>query len=125
MESLANMYSFQTHDLTRRCLYLFAGLSAENGIIYANSFETPKPHPQYACYLLPYNLLFISTLLEYVNATGDMKTGRDLWKVGKRQLDDAIEYVDANGMFNTAHRRHGCFLTGVKDWMSMFACRVL
>ncbi len=112
LESLANMYSFQTHDLTRRCLYLFAGLSAENGIIYANSFETPKPHPQYACYLLPYNLLFISTLLEYVNATGDMKTGRDLWKMGKRQLDDAIEYVDANGMFNTAHRPTWLFF----DW---------
>ena len=41
-----------------------------------------------------------------------MKTGRDLWKVGKRQLDDAIEYVDANGMFNTAHRPTWLFL----DW---------
>jgi len=112
LESLANMYSFKTHELTKRCLYLFAGLSSENGIIYANCFETPKPHPQYACYLLPYNLLFISTLLEYVNATGDTATGMDLWKVGKRQLDDALEYVDANGKFNTSHRPSWLFF----DW---------
>lgn len=112
LESLANMYSFQTHELTRRCLYLFAGLSSENGIIYANSFETPTPHPQYSCYLLSYNLLYISSLLEYVKATGDTATGKDLWKVANRQLQDAMEYVTDEGLFDTSHRPTWLFF----DW---------
>lgn len=112
LQSLANMYSFKNHGLTRRCLYLFATLSSEDGIIYANSFESPFLQPQRACYLLPYNLLYISTLLEYVKATGDTATAKDLWKVAYRQLQDALEYVDNNGMFNTSHRPSWLFF----DW---------
>ncbi|WP_062177065.1 alpha-L-rhamnosidase-related protein [Dysgonomonas macrotermitis] len=100
LESLANMYSFQNHELTKRCLYLLAGLAAEDGNLHANIFEKPEPHPQYSSYCLSYNLLYNVTLLEYLKASGDMETAKDLWPVVKRQVEDAMSYLDENNIFN-------------------------
>ena len=99
LESLANRYSFQNHQLTKRCLYLFAGLARENGILYANCFEYPKPHPQRLNYMISYNLLYIMTLLEYYRDTKDDETAQDLWPVVRMQLEDALVHVD-NFIFN-------------------------
>lgn len=104
LESLANRYSFQNFQLTKRCLYLFAGLAAEDGIVISNIFEHPHPHPQYGSYCLTYCLLFNSTLLEYLKDTQDMETARDLWPVARRQMEDALTYVSEEGIFEQSRR---------------------
>lgn len=93
LESLANKHSFQNYDLTKRCLYLFAGLCKDNGILEANLFEIPTPHPQ-ECYLPPYNLLYIATLLEYYRDTKDCETAEDLWPIAKVQIEDVLLSLD-------------------------------
>ena len=104
LESLANRYSFKNNQMTKHCLYLFAGLAADDGIVISNLFEEPEPHPQSGSYCLTYCLLWNSTLLEYLKDTGDKETANDLWRVAKRQTEDAISYVDDRGIFNKDKR---------------------
>ncbi|MBO4417673.1 MAG: glycoside hydrolase [Bacteroidales bacterium] len=93
LESLAGRYSYQNHDLTKRCLYLFAGLTDGNGRMMADLFEEPEPHPQWGTYCLTYSLLYPSVLLEYLKDTGDVATAQDLWPVAKFQVEDALGRV--------------------------------
>ncbi|MBQ7019567.1 MAG: glycoside hydrolase [Bacteroidales bacterium] len=114
LESLANRYSFRNFEMTKHCLYLFAGLSADDGIVISNCFEKPKPHPQYGSYCLTYCLLWNSTLFEYLCDTGDLETGNDLWIVAKRQMEDALSYVDERDIFNQYAR--GSYVWLFFDW---------
>lgn len=101
LESLANTYSFKNHDLTKRCLYLLAALSQQDGLLHSNVFETPEPHPQAgAPFLLDYSLLYNVTLKEYLSATGDKSTAIDLWPVAKSQIENADKFVDKAGLFD-------------------------
>ncbi|MDX1939334.1 MAG: hypothetical protein SFU99_02215 [Saprospiraceae bacterium] len=101
LESLANTYSFKSHNLTKRCLYLLAALSQQDGYLHSNVFETPEPHPQAgAPFLFDYSLLYNVTLKEYLVATGDRETALDLWKVAKKQLDNPTKYLLENGIFD-------------------------
>lgn len=115
LESLANQYSFKNHDLTKRCLYLLAALAAEDGRLHANVFETPEPHPQYGSHCLDYSLLYTLALQEYTRATGDKATARELWPVCKRQVEDALSYLDDDTMlFNPQKKNDGLWL--FFDW---------
>lgn len=100
LESLANTYSFKQFDLTKHCLYLLAGLSAEDGRLHANVFEYPKPHPQFGSFCLTYSLLYNVTLLEYLRVTNDRETALDLWPVVKTQIADALSYLNDDYIFN-------------------------
>ena len=100
LESLANRYSFKNFQLTKRCLYLFAGLADENGIVIANIFEHPEPHPQKGQLCLTYSMLFNSTLLEYLKDTNDYETANDLWCVARRQMEYALNYVNKDYLFD-------------------------
>lgn len=100
LEALANRYSFQNFQLTKRCLYLFAGLSDENGVVIANIFEHPEPHPQKGQLCLTYSMLFNSTLLEYLKDTNDYETAHDLWCVARRQMEYALNYVNKDYLFD-------------------------
>ena len=100
LESLANRYSFKNFQLTKRCLYLFAGLADENGIVIANIFEHPEPHPQKGQLCLTYSMLFNSTLLEYLKDTNDYETAYDLWCVARRQMEYALNYVNKDYLFD-------------------------
>ena len=104
LESLANRYSFKNNQMTKHCLYLFAGLAADDGIVISNCFEEPEPHAQLGSYCLTYCLLWNSALLEYLKDTGDRETANDLFKVAKRQTEDAISYVDDRGIFDKDKR---------------------
>lgn len=99
LEALANRYSFKNFNLTKRCLYLFAGLSDERGMVCSNCFELPYPHPQYGSICLSYSLLFNSTLLEYLHDTNDIATADDLWKVARRQMEYALTFVNEDGIY--------------------------
>ena len=111
LESLANRYSFQNYDLTKRCLYLFAGLCEENGVLVANLFENPFPHAQNGCYLPSYNLLYIATLLEYYRDTKDRETAEELWPIAKIQIEDVLLSVE-NFIYNVDKRPAWIFF----DW---------
>ena len=112
LENLANRYSFQNYQLTKRCLYLFAGLCQDDGVIISNCFEKPTPHPQYGSYCLPYCLLFNSTLLEYYKDTKDKSTADDLWKLAKIQVEDALSYVGTDYIFDATKKPSWLFF----DW---------
>lgn len=112
LESLANSYSFKNHDLTKRCLYLLAGLSDENGYLVGTVFETPEPHPQSGQHLLDYSFLYNVTLKEYLTATNDYETAKSLWPVAKKQIEIAQSYVLPNGMMD--------FEKAKKDWWLFF-----
>jgi alpha-L-rhamnosidase len=111
LESLANLYSFKNHDLTKRCLYLLAGLSNEDGILNADLIEQPTPHA-HKTHLLDYCYLYNVALKEYVAATGDKQTGLDLWPVAKKQLDIAKEYAGEDGMID--------YIKAGKEWWVFF-----
>ncbi|KAA6301635.1 MAG: hypothetical protein EZS26_002241 [Candidatus Ordinivivax streblomastigis] len=102
LESLANIHSYKQHDLTRRCLYLLAGISAPDGYLFATAFEKPEPHPQESQLFLDYALLFNVALKDYYEATQDMETAKDLWIVAKKQLDVVPEYLTADGLMDYA-----------------------
>jgi alpha-L-rhamnosidase len=112
LESLANNYSFKDHELTKRCLYLLAGLSHTNGYLHGTVFETPKPHPQAGTFLMDYALLYNVALKEYLSATNDQQTAIDLWPVAKKQLDIINTYVQPDGMMNYAKAN--------KEWWVFF-----
>lgn len=113
LESLANIYSFKNHNLTKRCLYLLAGLCTEGGYLPSNVFETPQPHNQKgAPFLFEYSLLYNSTLLEYLKATNDRTTALELWKVAKKQMDSPKKYLLDNGLFD--------YETASKSWWWLF-----
>ncbi|MBR1414350.1 MAG: glycoside hydrolase [Prevotella sp.] len=114
LESLANRYSFRNHQLTKHCLYLFAAMAADDGVLISNVFEEPEPHPQYGSYCLTYCLLWNSALLEYLKDTDDRETANDLWQVARRQADDAISYVNQQGIFDQNAR--GQYVWLFFDW---------
>lgn len=99
LESLANIYSFKNHELTKHCLYLLAGLSYEDGVAPSNVFERPKPHPQINP-LFDYALIYNVAVKEYVQATGDKATALDLWPLVKRQLEIPKKYLGEDGMLD-------------------------
>jgi hypothetical protein len=115
LESLANSYSFKNHDLTKRCLYLLAALSGEDGYLHSNVFESPVPHAQApAPFLFDYSLLYNAALKEYLSHTGDRETALDLWPVAKKQMENPKKYL-TNGLFdNVAAVKNGWWL--FVDW---------
>jgi alpha-L-rhamnosidase len=116
LESLANMYSFKNYNLTKRCLYLLAALSGEDGYLHSNVFETPEPHAQVgAPFLFDYSLIYNVALKEYLTATNDKETALDLWQLAKKQMDNPKKYLLPNGLFdNVAATKAGWWL--FVDW---------
>ena len=112
LEALGNNYSYKQHDLTKRCLYLLAGLSDLNGYLLATVIENPVPRAQDKQFLYEYALLYNVTLKDYLEATGDMETVKDLWPVAKKQLDIVRTNVKANGLMD--------FEKVKKDWWVFF-----
>ncbi|MBK5196537.1 MAG: glycoside hydrolase, partial [Proteiniphilum sp.] len=108
LQSMSNNYSFGQYDLTRRCLYLLAGLSHTNGYLHPCVYERPEPHGDKRLFLLEYALLYNATLKDYLEATGDKQTALDLWPVAKRQLDIIREYLNEEGLMD--------FVRANKEW---------
>jgi len=98
LQALTNYHTFRQNDVVRRCLYLFAALPRADGLVAACVFE--KPAPRYGgLHIVDYAALFNVTLADYVEATGDVATGRDLWPVAKRQLEIIGRDIDADGKY--------------------------
>ena len=98
LQALTNYATFRNDDLVKRCLYLFAGLPREDGLVAACVYDQPKP----LCgrqYILDYAVLYGATVLDYVRATGDKATARELWPVVRRQMEIAGRFVNGDGLF--------------------------
>ena len=100
LQAMANYYSFKQIELTKRCLYLLAGLSHPNGYLHPCVYETPEPHGDSRLFLLEYALLYNVTLKDYLEATGDKETAGDLWVVAKKQLDIIHTYLQPDGLMD-------------------------
>ncbi|SEM05419.1 alpha-L-rhamnosidase [bacterium A37T11] len=112
LQSMANNYSYKQYNLSKHCLYLLAGLSSDNGILHAAVFDRPVPHPQAGQFLLEYALLYGAALKEYLIATGDQHTAKELWPVVKKQLDIVNRYVGNDGLMD--------FENAAKEWWIFF-----
>jgi alpha-L-rhamnosidase len=98
LQALTNYHTFRQNDVVRRCLYLFAALPRDDGLVAACVFE--KPAPRYGgLHIVDYAALFNVSLADYVAATGDVATGRDLWPVARRQLEIIGKDIDAAGKY--------------------------
>jgi alpha-L-rhamnosidase len=93
-----NHVTFRQFDLTKRCLYLFAALANQEGIISACVYEAPHPHAGND-FILDYTALFAGALLDYAETSGDWSTADDLWPVVWRQLEMLQTHVDERGLF--------------------------
>ena len=65
LQALANYMTFDQHTLVKRCLYLFAAMTTQEGKISANLFIQPEYMPD-DTFLFDYSLFFISTLYDYI-----------------------------------------------------------
>lgn len=97
LQALANYPTFQSNDLVKRCLYLFASVPDERGAIAANLFIEPHLIAD-DTYLFDYSLFFTVTLYDYYLATHDEATLEELWPTARRQVELALERLDHRGI---------------------------
>ena len=98
LQALTNYVTFKQNDVVQRCLYLFAAFPREDGLVAACVYEKPKARYG-GIHIVDYAALFNVTLRDYVEATGDVETGRDLWPAAKRQLEILGRDIDADGLY--------------------------
>ena len=111
LQALANYETFQNYDLVKRCLYLFAGLRQNEGRIGACLFLKPNLLVD-DTYLLDYALLFLPTLQDYLNASGDRETALELWPSAFRQVEIAVSELNEDHIVVDKGDAFWCFL----DW---------
>ncbi len=114
LQALANYATFDNVELVKRCLYLFAGMTAEDGRISANVFTKPCPVAD-DTFLFEYSLFFISVLFDLNRAHPDLDFVRELYPVAKRQMDVTLGMVDADGRLVTS-KTYPVFV----DWSNEF-----
>lgn len=100
LQALANYKTFNRYELVKRCLYLFAGMTVEDGRISANVFTKPFPQPD-DTFLFEYSLFFGVCLYDYLNEDYDIKLLEDLYPIAKKQMDYSIKYVSEDGLLLT------------------------
>ena len=115
LQALANYATFDNTDLVKRCLYLFAGMTTEEGKISANVFTRPENIPD-DTFLYEYSLFFISTLYDLDNAHPDAELVKELYPTCKRQMDLTLKMIDADGKLIT-DENYPVFV----DWSNDFA----
>ncbi len=109
LEALANYETYRLDGLVKRCLFLFAGTAMNNGGI-CQSVSTKGHVCGDGQTNFDYPLLYVSTIADYLENTGDAQAAAKLLPVAERQIELARE------RFNGSMVRDGemgwCFL----DW---------
>ena len=98
LQALANYETFHNMDLVKRCLYLFAGQTKDNGQVSACLFTEPKFIVD-DTFLLDYSMFFGATLCDYYEASSDRETLKDLSACAYRQMEIAKEQFDEKGTY--------------------------
>ena len=111
LQALANYRTYRNYDLVKRCLYLFAGCTLPGGRVGASMFIEPEVEAD-DIYMFDYSLLFIPTLLEYYEATGDKETLTELMPTAIRQAELSRDHFDENDLIRDSDQIGWCFL----DW---------
>ena len=102
LEALANYYTFGNLELTKRCLYLFGAADRNQyGVMPGYVYENPIFVSGYWT-ILDYGFMFVNTLCDLYEHTGDTETFRDLSPVAKGILDSAAANLDEQGLVTTA-----------------------
>lgn len=96
LQALADYTSFNNTDLVKRCLYLFGGMTAEDGRISANVFTNQGYIPD-DTFMFDYSLFFISTLYDLLNHEFDQVLLDDLYPVAKKQWQYTKNFIKENG----------------------------
>lgn len=96
LQALADYASFDNTTLVKRCLYLFAGMTTEEGKISANVFVSPRLVPD-DTFLFEYSLFFISVLYDLHKAHPDISLVHELYPTAKKQMDLSLQMIDENG----------------------------
>ncbi|HBU0449064.1 TPA: sugar hydrolase, partial [Klebsiella pneumoniae] len=68
LQALVNDVTFANHSLVRRCLYLFAGHTRQDGMVSANIFVQPQVIAD-DTFLFDYSLFFVDTLFNYLRSS--------------------------------------------------------
>lgn len=111
MQALANYETFKNNALVKRCLYLFAGTTLDNGRVGACIFTQPENEVDDTV-MFDYSLFFIPTLLDYYKATGDLETLTELAPTGWKQIELAQAYFGENRLVKDSDVLGWCFV----DW---------
>ncbi len=90
LQAKANYATFGNHDLVKRCMYLFAGLTRDDGKIGACLFTEPVMQVD-DTFLWDYSLFFVSILYDYYQETKDLDIVKELWPAAYRQIELAQE----------------------------------
>lgn len=90
LQAKTNYHTFKNYDLVKRCMYLFAGLTRDDGKIGACLFTEPVMQVD-DTFLLDYSLFMVSILYDYYQETKDIDTVRELWPSGYRQIELALD----------------------------------
>ena len=97
LQALANYQSYRNHDLVKRCLYLFAGSTLPGGRVGAGLFLEPEIEVDDTA-MFDYSLLYVPTLLDYYETTGDRETLAELWPTAWRQIELVQAFFDDAGL---------------------------
>ena len=117
LEALTNYYTFNNLEIVKRCLYLFAaGRCNELGFLPSFVYETPYYHSG-ATHIEDYALLYVVSVCDYFEHTGDRDVVNDLLKICKSQLASFKATLDKNLI---ATRQAGWF--AFFDWCPGLEC---
>lgn len=110
LQALVNYETFKEYCLVKRCLYLFAGLTREDGAIGACVFAEPRMLVD-DTFFLDYSLFFVLSLKEYLEESRDKKTALELLPSALRQIEIAQTYFDKSHII-AEEGVYNCFV----DW---------
>ena len=111
LQALANAQTYRKFDLVKRCLYLFAGSTFDDGRVSAAIFTEPDIEADDTA-MFDYSLLFVPTLWDYYEATRDRETLSALSPVAYRQIELAQNAFDTAGLVRDSDALGWCFT----DW---------
>lgn len=97
LQALVNYETFKNYNLVKRCLYLFAGATQNEGRVGACIFTEPKVMVDDTS-LFDYSLFFVSCLFDYYQATEDRETLEELWETAYRQIEISATEIDERGV---------------------------
>lgn len=97
LQAQINYVTFHNNDLVKHDLYLYAGLTMNEGRVGACIFTEPEYQVDDTA-LFDYSLFFVSILYDYYMETKDEETRKDLTATAYRQIELAVREMDEEGI---------------------------
>lgn len=114
LQAKANYATFRNLNLVKRCMYLFAGLTRDDGKVGACLFTEPVMQVD-DTFLFDYSLFFVSILYDYYQETKDLEIVKELWSTAYCQITLALRDMK-EGIPDTEKILFLPLLTGRRDW---------